>query len=124
MGKKTNVAALQKTISASTAPMALFTQPPASAPGKENKFPYRLSNTAKSVGQLLRNDHALLLENALLDTTLPIALNIPPHLRASGDAGSYIVQSRSAIDDEFRARLREAGASNTAPARLNISLRL
>src|SRR5512139_691674 len=31
-------------------------------------FPYRLSNTPKSVGQLLREDGAVLLENAVVDT--------------------------------------------------------
>src|SRR6266571_4554317 len=33
-----------------------------------NTFPYRLSNTTKTVGQLSRSDHAILLENALFDT--------------------------------------------------------
>src|SRR6266700_3928355 len=31
-----------------------------------NAFPYRLSNTTKSLAQLSRSDHAILLENVLL----------------------------------------------------------
>src|SRR5881397_3697380 len=31
-------------------------------------FPYRLSNTAKGIGELTRNDFAVLLRNALIDT--------------------------------------------------------
>src|SRR5256885_2076323 len=35
-----------------------------------SRFAYRLSNTKKSIGELTRNDKAILLENALVDTTL------------------------------------------------------
>ncbi len=102
------------TTSASTAPMVLLTQPRAQQPtiAKTNKFPYRLSNTTKSVGDLLRNDHAILLENALVDTKSPgVKLAIPAHLRAQGDPGSYIVQACGPVDNAFRARLRDAGAT-------------
>jgi subtilisin family serine protease/subtilisin-like proprotein convertase family protein len=72
--------------------------------------PYRLSNTRTPLNQLLRSDSAVLLENARLDTTQPPA-QIPEHLRARGDAGTYIVQSRGPVDDAFRARLHAAGAT-------------
>src|SRR5579859_365833 len=61
-------------------------------PAKTNRvsrLKYRLNNTTNSVGELARNDRAILLQNALLDTARPVALAIPDHLRAQGDPGSY-----------------------------------
>src|ERR1019366_4272889 len=74
-----------------------------------NHFPLRLSNTTAPIGQLQRSDHALLLENALLDTTRP-GTAIPDHLCAHGDPGSYLVQARGPIDNAFRSLLQAAGA--------------
>ena len=78
----------------------------------------RLTNTALPIGSLVRNPHALLLENAWLDTSrlrgttaAGHALAIPDNLRAQGDPGAYVVQSRGPLDDSFRARLAAAGAS-------------
>ena len=65
-----------------------------------NRFALRLSNTTAPIGQLQRNEHALLLENALLDTTRPVPA-IPDHLRAHGDPGTYVVQARGPIDNEI-----------------------
>ena len=75
-----------------------------------NQFPYRLSNTTRPIGQLVNDRHAILLENALIDTghSLPV---IPARLRAQGDPGTYIVQSRGKLDDAFRALLARAGAT-------------
>src|SRR5437899_159023 len=39
-----------------------------SSVGPTNRFPYRLTNTAKTIGQLTHTDTAILLENALMDT--------------------------------------------------------
>lgn len=72
---------------------------------------YRVSNTPKSAQELARSDTAILLRNAWIDTTQSAALPIPAHLKSSGDPGSYLVQARGPIRDEFRARLREANAS-------------
>jgi subtilisin family serine protease/subtilisin-like proprotein convertase family protein len=74
----------------------------------------RLSNTPASLSQLLRRPTAILLENALLDTAQPAGLSIPDHLRAHGDPGAYMVQSRVPLDDAFRARLSAAGADIVA----------
>ena len=79
-------------------------------PTNTARFVNRLSNTTKTVGQLMRSDNAILLQNALIDTAQPTSLGIPEHLRAQGDPGSYIVQSRRALDEDFRALLNEAGA--------------
>src|ERR1051325_3182062 len=75
----------------------------------------RLTNTPKPLSQLIRSDHALLLENALLDTTDPSQIpnlksHIPESLRAPSDPGAYIVQSRRPPDSAFRSTLRQAGA--------------
>src|ERR1043166_4841503 len=75
---------------------------------------HRLSNTPKSVDELSRSDHGLLLRNALIDSSLPVNLDIPPHLRAQGDPGSYLVQSRGPLDNAYRALLRQAGAEIVA----------
>ena len=82
-----------------------------SQPSTLNPFLYRLTNSSKTVGELARSEKAILLENALVDTEQSLALSIPDHLRAQGDHGSYIVQSREALNDAFRARLREVGAA-------------
>src|ERR1039457_5112021 len=74
----------------------------------------RLSNTPASLSQLLRRPTAILLENALLDTAQPAGLSIPDHLRAHGDPGAYMVQSRVPLDDAFRAGLSAAGADIVA----------
>src|SRR5262245_12612202 len=62
-----------------------------------NAFPHRLSNTTLDLDTLLRSDRALLLRNALLDTTAGTTLPIPAHLRATGDPGAYVVQARGVI---------------------------
>ena len=101
--------------SASTAPL-LFAAGnnatnAAAAVTKTNPFPYRLSNTQKSLNELMGDRKAILLENALVDTEQPTALPIPEHLRAEGDPGSYIVQARGPLNNAFRAKLKEAGAT-------------
>jgi len=76
-----------------------------------SRFPYRLSNSKKTIGELTRDDKAILLENALVDTTGAKDLGIPSHLKSDGDPGSYIVQSKGPLDDNFRAMLAQAGAT-------------
>ena len=101
--------AIHSTISASTAPLVLLSQPQSSVRAT-NWLAYRLKNTSKSAGQLLRDDRAILLENATIDTSRPLDFSFPEHLRSAGDPGSYIVQARGAVDDTFRAALSAAGA--------------
>jgi len=72
---------------------------------------YRLSNTTRPYRELLREDRAVLLENAIVDTAQSSQLAIPAHLRASAQPGAYIVQSRQAPDNAFRAALKNAGAT-------------
>ena len=73
-------------------------------------LPHRLSNTPKTLGQLARSDKAILLENALVDTGQTRGLEVPEALRAHGDPGSYIIQSRRRPAGTFQALLQQAGA--------------
>src|SRR5689334_19569964 len=82
------VAAQESVVTSSTAPMALLTQPQPAAKTNESPLAYRLSNTTRPLRELVRDDHALLLENALLDTATRAPLDIPDHLRAQGDPGT------------------------------------
>jgi subtilisin-like proprotein convertase family protein len=78
-------------------------------PGAEVQ--YRLSNTTRPERELLRDDHALLLANALIDTTQPLdGLNVPNKLRAPADNQNWIVQANGPLNDSFRALLSGAGA--------------
>ena len=75
-----------------------------------NRETYRLTNTQKTVGELTVMPHAILLENAMIDTAAKVALKIPAHLRAKAEPGAYIVQARGLVDAPFRAALAGAGA--------------
>ncbi len=87
-------------------------EPP--TPPANDRLAYRLSNTRQSLRELLHNDNALLLENALIDTTSGESLPIPAHLKADREPGSYIVQSRAPITAQFRSRVTKAGATIVA----------
>ncbi|MGH7951755.1 MAG: S8 family serine peptidase, partial [Limisphaerales bacterium] len=76
---------------------------------KTNEFAYRLTNTKKTIGELENDPHAILLENAFIDTSEPLNLNIPKNLQAQGDPGEYIVQANGVINNAFRAMLAAAG---------------
>ena len=71
---------------------------------------YRLSNTKQSLGELVRNERALLLRNAWIDTGLAGRPEIPASLRAAGDPGSYIVQAQGVITAGLRDWLERSGA--------------
>src|SRR5207237_2038748 len=53
---------------------------------------------------------AILLDNAFIETGSQRPVEVPEHLRAKGEPGSYLVQSRHALDNAFYSSLREAGA--------------
>ncbi|MEJ0091424.1 MAG: S8 family serine peptidase [Limisphaerales bacterium] len=80
------------------------------ASARTNRFAWRLSNTTKTIGQLTGDPHAILLENALIDSSASLNLAIPKNLQAQGDPGAYIVQARGPVDNAFRSRLAAAGA--------------
>jgi subtilisin-like proprotein convertase family protein len=72
---------------------------------------YRVSNTRQTEKQLLRSSHAIILRNALIDTQLPLKLDIPAHLRAKGAPGSYLVQSDGPMDRQVYDRLQQVGVT-------------
>lgn len=99
------------TVAESTAPGFLTGESETAGKTRKGLLAHRLSNTTKSVGQLLRDDRAVILENALIDTGSPLNFSIPGHLRSPAEPGSYIVQARGPVDDAFRASLAAAGAT-------------
>ena len=114
--RKVMVPSYVTTRSFSTAPRILATLSTntvedETVPVNTNKFAYRLANSTKSIDQLLRDDKAILLENALIDTRNSLNLSIPANLRSQTDPGAYIVQARGPIDNAFRAMLSRAGAT-------------
>ncbi|HXC34540.1 MAG TPA: S8 family serine peptidase, partial [Candidatus Acidoferrales bacterium] len=72
---------------------------------------WRLSNTTNSLARLIHDPHAILLENALIDTDSRLNLSIPKNLQAQGDPGAWLVQARGPISPAFRALLTGAGAT-------------
>ena len=62
------------------------------------KFTHRLRNTAASADELNRNERALLLRNAFVDTASGEPLAIPAALRSDAP-GAYIVQAQGAIGE-------------------------
>jgi subtilisin-like proprotein convertase family protein len=91
-------------------PVYVNSPKPGTVAASTNPFAFRLSNTTQPLGQLTRDSHAILLENALIDASRPLDFSIPVHLRSQGDPGAYIVQARGPIDAAFRAMLAAAGA--------------
>ncbi|HEU6449022.1 MAG TPA: S8 family serine peptidase [Verrucomicrobiae bacterium] len=88
---------------------ATNTQTAMVATTKTNKFSYRLSNTAKTIGELKTDSRAILLQNAFIDTREGQNISIPKNLQAKGDAGAYIVQANGPINPQFRTMLTSAG---------------
>lgn len=81
-----------------------------SSPGLDH-FGYRLSNTTRNVTELVRDPRAILLEDALLDTRLPLDMAFPAELHADGDPGCYIVQARNGLNHSFRQTLSRNGGT-------------
>jgi subtilisin-like proprotein convertase family protein len=103
--------AVQAVSAAVTPPSAPGLAKAANAPKAAKAKSYRVSNTRRTEGQLVGDDHAIILRNALIDTRLPLKLDIPAHLRAKGAPGSYIVQSDRPLDQRFYDRLKKVGAA-------------
>jgi subtilisin-like proprotein convertase family protein len=76
-----------------------------------NRLAWRLSNTSKTIKQLENDPHAILLENAFIDTSAKINLTIPKNLLSQGDPGAYVVQARGPISPGFRSVLTQSGAT-------------
>lgn len=79
-------------------------------PGADPRFPHRVRNTSESLETLSRNDRAILLRNAFVDTASGSPVPVPETLRSSGDPGTYIVQGLAGEGEAFRRRLEQSGA--------------
>jgi subtilisin-like proprotein convertase family protein len=77
---------------------------------RSNAVPFRVSNTMRPFAELVRDNRAILLRNAVIDTAQAARPEIPEHLRAKGEPGAYVVQARDAITDVFRQRVLQSGA--------------
>ncbi|HWD17632.1 MAG TPA: S8 family serine peptidase, partial [Verrucomicrobiae bacterium] len=71
--------------------------------------PLRVRNTDEPIASLARRDRALLLRNAVFDTTKPPTLDLPADLRAT-NGRVFIVQSDRPLDQRFYDALAQAGA--------------
>ena len=91
--------------------MAMNHGPAATASPRSERPSLRLRNTTQPLAELQRNQKAVLLANAFIDTGKPLALEIPETLRALPDAGTFVVQRRGEDDAAFRARLQAVGAT-------------
>ncbi|MGZ4974525.1 MAG: hypothetical protein ACXWDN_17330, partial [Limisphaerales bacterium] len=80
------------------------------ATAKPSPSSFRVSNTTRPLAELQRDGHAILLRNALIDTTKPLAdLKIPEKWRGKGEPGSYIVQLDHPLDKAFYDTLKAVG---------------
>ena len=70
----------------------------------------RLRNTPSSIDELIHNDRAILLRNALLDSANGEPLLIPESLRSKVSPEAYIVQSSQRITKEISNELTRRGA--------------
>src|SRR5665213_2023624 len=87
--KRLAPATIPRRIVPATLPSTVVTAPlTTNQAADKHKGPYRLSNTPQSLRQLARNEHGILLRNALIDTARPVHLDIPEHLRSHGAPGS------------------------------------
>jgi subtilisin-like proprotein convertase family protein len=73
------------------------------------KFTNRFRNTSSSLDEMVRNDRALNLRNALVDTANGVPLQLPAGLEAGEEPGAYVVQSHGVLGETLRRQLRDAG---------------
>jgi len=98
---------------APTTPPARLAKPPAVAlpvpVAANDPFPFRLKNTDAPIGELVRNETAVLLRNAFIDTALGFALAIPSELKSNGDPLTYVAQARGPATAAFRRHIAASG---------------
>lgn len=79
-------------------------------PGADAQFPHRTRNTQARLGELMRNDRAILLRNAMVDTASDEPVKVPENLRSGEDPGTYVVQGRGTSSDALKRQLALLGA--------------
>ena len=98
---------------APTTPPARLAKPPAVAlpvpVAANDPFPFRLKNTDAPIGELVRNETAVLLRNAFIDTALGSGLAIPAEFKTTGDPLTYVAQARGPATAAFRRHIAASG---------------
>ncbi|MCC6232527.1 MAG: S8 family serine peptidase, partial [Verrucomicrobiales bacterium] len=89
--------------------LGLATNAPVAASRQADRW--RLRNTDRPLTELSRDDRALILRNALIDTAVGTLLPIPEHLRADVEPGGFIVQASGGLSPEVRAGIESRGAT-------------
>ena len=74
-----------------------------------DSFPYRLTNTKSPIGKLVRNEKAVLLRNAFIDTSLDTSFEIPESLLAEDNPETYIAQAKGPVTAAFRRHIAATG---------------
>ncbi len=77
---------------------------------RDADFTNRLRNTDAGMEALIRNDRAILLRNALIDTASDAPLEIPARLRSPVPPEAYVVQAEGLLTRAFQDRLTSLGA--------------
>ena len=90
-----------KSAFSSPAPKAKTQGSSQSVVAADPRFPYRLRNTFKTVGDLSKTETAILLNNATIDSSSKVPIWVPDHLRASEETESYLLQSVGPFDQVF-----------------------
>lgn len=120
----TNKGAKLELLSTSSMPVQItqLSQPGGSSPNQVSSrnstpppkpHPYLVRNTLRPVDDLMRDNRAILLVNAFIDTAADEALDLPAHLQAE-EPTAFIVQSRGEVNTLFRKALENAGAEVVA----------
>ncbi len=92
-----------------TKPVAVTQPETADVAEVDEPFPFRLKNTDAPIRELVRNETAVLLRNAFIDSALGSGLSIPAELKTTGDPFTYIAQARGPATAAFRRHIASSG---------------
>lgn len=88
---------------------AVHASAPAIARTPDPRHPHRLVNSSRPMEELRLSDTAILMRNAVLDTSAAEPLDIPADWRSAQEPGSYLVQSKGPLTDGFRDVIARSG---------------
>ncbi|MAD23398.1 MAG: hypothetical protein CMO44_04390, partial [Verrucomicrobiales bacterium] len=94
---------------ANSAELSAAVSAPAEVKPETDSFPYRLTNTKSPIGKLVRNEKAVLLRNAFIDTSLDTMFEIPESLLAGDNPKTYIAQAKGPVTAAFRRHIAATG---------------
>ena len=85
------------------------TSPDSPVSNDRKRNPHRLRNSLVELDDLARMESAILLQNASLDTRLPMDFDIPAHLRTEAPAQAYIVQFDHRLTEQDYGDVEKSG---------------